>query len=294
MNLYLIASFWSNLGADISETWKKLLDALNNFISTGGWRIVLFFAVLLAGIIIIRIISRIIRRIFMRGPMDKTLGTFFLSIIKFIMYLVLVFILAGEKILNIDMTPITTAMLSAGLAISLALENSLANLANGILLIVTKPFKVGDTVEIAGISGTIKSIKMISTEIITFDNRKVFVPNSKITSDCIINISARPTRRVDLAFSVAYDNDPDKVKQIIMDALCSHPKRLADPEPMVKLSNCSDKSMDFIARCWVNSDDYWDVYWDLTESVAKGFRAANISIPRGSISVSINKEDDND
>ncbi len=264
-----------------SQFWERVKD----FIYISGWRIVMFFAVLLAGIIIIRITTKMLRRIFLKGPMDKSLGSFLTTVIKFFLYLALIFILAG--IVGISMEPLTAILLSTGLVIALALQDSLSNVSNGLIIIASKPFVVGDYIEVAGVSGTVRKIGMITTELNTPDNRKISVPNSKIMNDTIINVGARPTRRVDLQFSVSRNSDLDLVKTTLYNALTSHPKTLDNPSPMVRMSKHTQSSYDYIARAWVNSQDYWDVYWSVTEQIAKDFVAKGIETPYNIVDVKL-------
>ncbi len=200
-------------------TTLKVWEQIKDFVYTSGWRLVAFFAVLLFGIIAIRIIGKSLRRVFLKASLDKSLGGFLTFLIKFFLYLALIFILAG--IMGINLQPLTTVLLSAGLAIALALQDSLSNVSSGLIIIASKPFAVGDYIEVGGVGGSVQKIGMISTQLITPDNKKISLPNSKIMNDTIINYSARPTRRVDFVFSVGRDSNLDKVKTILLDALIS-------------------------------------------------------------------------
>lgn len=261
--------------------WEDIVK----FITNAGWQIVEFLAVLAAGIIIIRLVIMLLRRAFIKSPMSKTLSNFLLQIIKFLLYLVLVFLLA--QVASIPMTPLIAALSSVALAVALALKDSLANLANGVILMGTKPFAEGDFVEVAGVSGTVKAVHMLSTEITTSDNKRITLPNGQINSSAVINYSAKPTRRVEWKFSVNYDADIDTVKSVILGELENHDKVLTRPDPSARLSEMADSAIVFTVRAWVNNSDYWDVFFDIQESVFKAFKNAGIEIPFNQLDVNI-------
>ncbi len=264
---------------------NKFLQEVENFFATSGWKIVIFMAVLVFGIIIVRFICKILRKIMLKSSLSKTLCGFLLTILKFILYIILIFILAD--IAGISMTPLITAFGAAALAIGLALQDSLSNLANGVLIMGTKPFKIGDYVEVDGIGGTVKAIRMITVELLTPDNKKVTIPNSKVTAGNIVNYSARPTRRVDFTFDVSYDSDIEKVKAVLAQEAAKHEKIMQEPAPVVKLNKMEASSLQFILRAWVNGSDYWDVYWDMNERVFNALKQNGIEIPYNQLDVHI-------
>ena len=271
---------------------KDFFKQVGNFFATSGWTVVIFLATLVFGIIIVRLITLLIRKILLKGSMNKTLAGFLLTAVKFFLYIILFFILAD--IAGIALTPLITAFGAGALAVGLALKDSLSNVANGVLILGTKPFKVGDYVEIDGIGGTVKAIRMITVELLTPDNKKITIPNSTVTSSNIINFSARPTRRVDFTFDVSYDSDTDKVKEILLAAASKHPKIMQEPAPVVKLNKMDSSSLQFILRAWVNGADYWEVFWDINEDIFKEFKAAAIEIPFNQLDVHLkNDKEDN-
>lgn len=267
---------------------KEFWEAVTNFVMGAGWTIVTFLAAVVIGIIVIRIIMYVLRRILLKSPMEKTLTNFILTVVRFLLYLLLLFILAG--IASIPVTPLVTALGAVALAVGLALKDSLSNLANGVMLIGTKPFKEGDFVDIDGISGTVKSVKMLTTEVVTPDNKKITVPNSKITGACVVNYSTKPTRRVEWKFSVAYGTGVEDVKAVVGAELKKHPKILSVPEPMVRLSEQGESALVFTVRAWVNNPDYWDVFFDINETVLDAFIANGIEVPFNQLDVRIRKE----
>lgn len=266
------------------EFWDRVIA----FFTGAGWQIVTFLGALVIGIIVIRIVMYFLRRILLRSPMEKTLTNFILTVVRFLLYLLLLFILAG--IAKIPVTPLVTALGAVALAVGLALKDSLSNLANGVMLIGTKPFKEGDFVDIDGISGTVKSVKMLTTEVVTPDNKKITVPNSRITNACVINYSTKPTRRVDWKFSVAYGTDMALVKETIGAVLGGHDKILHVPAFMVRLSEHGESALVYVARAWVNNGDYWDVFFDVNERVLEAFAEKGIDVPFNQLDVHIKEE----
>jgi small conductance mechanosensitive channel len=168
---------------------------------------------------------------------------------------------------------------AAGLAVALALQGSLSNFASGVLIIVFRPFKSGDFVEVAGISGVVQRIDIFQTIFKTIDNKRVIVPNSQITGGAITNYSAEAQRRVDLVIGISYDSDLRKAKALLQQILAQDPRVLQEPAPIVAVNALADSSVQFVVRPWVNVDQYWPVYWDLLEKIKLQFDAEGIEIP---------------
>lgn len=181
--------------------------------------------------------------------------------------------------LGIDVTPLIAAIGAAGLVVGFALQGTLGNIASGIMILLYRPFDVGDAVSAAGVSGKVISMTMVSTVIDTFDNQRIIVPNNAIWGGVITNITANPTRRVDMTFGISYADDIDKARSILQSILDNHPLVLRDPEPVIRLHTLGESSVDFIVRPWSRTADYWDVYWDVTREVKKRFDAEGVSIP---------------
>lgn len=272
---------------DLYSVWESIVS----FLTGAGWIVVEALAALVIGIIVIRIVLSLLRKILLKRTMDNTIANFVLTVVRFALWLLLFFIVAS--IVNIPLTPLITALGSLALAVGLALKDSLTNLANGVLLIGQKPFSEGQYVSIDEVEGTVKSIGLLTTELISPDNKKIIVPNSKITSACITNFSAKPTRRIDWEFTASYDSDVETVKSTILKVLESYEKTLSDPTPMVRLSRRDDSALVFVARAWVGNADYWDVTWDINEQVFVALKAAGITIPfpQMDVHISQNKED---
>jgi len=165
------------------------------------------------------------------------------------------------------------------LAVGLALQGSLSNFAAGVLILIFRPFKIGDLVETAGVLGVVDEIGLFTTRILSLDNKRILMPNSQVTGGAITNFSAMPTRRVDLTASISYGDDIGKTRDVLLDILTSHPLVLDEPAPQVEMLKMADSSLDFVVRPWVKTEDYWTVYFEVTRSIKERFDAAGISIP---------------
>ncbi|MFA0442245.1 mechanosensitive ion channel family protein [Vibrio sp. 10N.286.49.B1] len=181
--------------------------------------------------------------------------------------------------LGIELAPLLTGFGVAGVIIGFALQDTLSNFASGVMILIYRPFDVGHLVKVAGISGTVSHMSLVSTTIRTVDNQRLVIPNNKIWGDTINNITVEKTRRVDMTFGIGYGDDIDQAKALFADILSAHPKVLKSPEPMIYVHTLNESSVDFIVRPWVKTEDYWDVYWEITESVKKGLDSKGISIP---------------
>jgi small conductance mechanosensitive channel len=187
-------------------------------------------------------------------------------------------LLALER-LGLDMTPMLAAIGAAGLVIGLALQGTLSNFASGLLIMVYRPFDVGDLISSSGVLGTVDGLTLFTTRITTLDNQSIQVPNNMVWGDVITNLTALPTRRIDMVFGISYGDDFERARGVIGEVLASHEQVLDDPEPTVRVHELGDSSVNFVVRPWVRTADYWEVYWDLTEQVKQRFDAEGISIP---------------
>ena len=212
-----------------------------------------------------------------KKEVDPTLIGFFSSTLHG--GLVLFIVIAAIGKLGVQTTSFVAVIGAAGLAVGLALQGSLSNFASGFLLILFKPFKVGDVIKAGGEAGVVVEVGILTTELKTPDNVKIIMPNSSIMGGSITNMSAHPTRRVDMVVGVGYGDDLNKAKQIMEDLLAADERVLKDPAPTVAVSNLGDSSVDFVVRPWVNSADYWAVKFDFTQAVKEKFDAEGVSIP---------------
>ncbi|MBC8416390.1 MAG: mechanosensitive ion channel [Candidatus Cloacimonetes bacterium] len=255
-------------------------DVMNKLIewgSTFGIKLIAAIAILVIGRIIAKSIRKLIVKVMDKRKVDKTISSF-ISSLAFSSLWVFV-ILAALSQLGIQTTSLMAVIGAAGLAIGLALQGSLSNFASGFLIILFKPFKVGDYVEAGGVSGTIYKITIFTTEYRTIDNKKIIVPNSQIMNGTITNYTAEKTRRVDLVLGVSYESDLKKVKDILMGIFQKHKLILKDPEPFVRLAEMAESSLNFKVRVWTKTEDYWTVYFDLTEQAKLEFDKNGINIP---------------
>ena len=220
------------------------------------------------------------------GLMDKIKGldkiepntrTFINSAVKWLLYVIL--IVSIVSILGVPMASVITVLGTAGAAVALSLQGSLANLAGGIMMVIFKPFKVGDFVEAAGVSGVVKEITLFYTVLNTPDNCRIHVPNGSLMNANIIDYSAEDTRRVDLTFACAKSESPAAIQKLILEAMRANEKVLADPAPFARLSGGTNEAMQFTARAWCKSVDYWDVYFDLTQAVTEKLGENGVQAP---------------
>ena len=256
---------------------EDLLTQIKEILAIYGLRIIAALAILVIGRWVAKRVRNLLRRMMTRGKVDKTLISFICNL-SYVAMLVFIVVAALSQ-LGIQTTSIVAILGAAGLAVGLALRGSLSNFAAGVMMIIFRPFKVGDFIEGGGASGTVEDIQIFSTQLKTADNKTVIVPNSRIFGDKIINYSAKETRRVDMTFGIGYEDDIEKAQTILEEIIGSHEKVLRDPEPVVRLHELGDSSVNFICRPWALTQDYWDVYWDVTKAVKQRFDEAGISIP---------------
>jgi small conductance mechanosensitive channel len=255
----------------------------------GFWLMNILYAALIVfvGRVVVKWLVKLSRKLMVRNNMDAMLINF-LSVIANAVLMLFVLIAALDQ-LGVDTTSMIAVLGAAGLAIGLALKDSLQNFAAGVMLVMFRPFKVGDFVEAAGTSGIIEQITIFNTIMRTGDNREVIVPNGQIYADTITNYSARDTRRIDMSFGIGYGDDLLKAKNLLNDIVKGHPKVHADPEPVIRVAELADSSVNFDVRPWVNADDYWPVRSELIEQIKLAFDENGISIPFPQMDVHLNK-----
>ena len=265
--------------------WEKIWDSIVDFFKSNIWNIILFFAVLFLGIAIIKIIINIMNKVFNKAKMEKIAQQFIMGAVKVFLYLILVLTLLS--IIGIEVTGIITALSALILAVGMALQNNIANLANGVIIVATKMFKKGDWISVNGVSGGITDINFFFTTINTADNKRITIPNSAIVNSEVENAGANKTRRVDFTFSVAYETDVELVKKIVIDVMKSNGKVIDNDKntPFCRLKTLGSSSIDFFANCWVDKEDYWDVYYYVVENVYNEFKRNDISIPYNQLEV---------
>jgi small conductance mechanosensitive channel len=256
---------------------EAIVTKLQEFVAEYGMKVVGAILILVIGRIVAKLIQKLIKALMEKSKADPALVSFVGSL-SYIAMMTFVIIAALSK-LNIQTASFIAVLGAAGLAIGLALQGSLANFASGVLMLIFKPFKVGDYIEGGGTSGVVEEIEIFTTQLKTPDNKRIIVPNASMTGGNIINYSAKDCRRVDMVFGVGYGDDLDKVKSAIDQVIAADDRVLADPAPTVGVCELADSSVNFAVRPWVKTDDYWDVFFGMHEAMKKRFDAEGISIP---------------
>lgn len=258
---------------DLSNLLAKVYELLTVY----GMRVVAAIVIFVVGRWVAGMVAKLIRRVMTKSKTDETLVSF-VGNLSYIALLAFVVIAALNQ-LGIQTASFIAVLGAAGLAIGLALQGSLGNFAAGVLMIIFKPFKVGDFIEGAGTAGVVEEIQIFNTQLKTPDNKAVIVPNAKLTGDNITNYTTKGTRRVDFVFGIGYEDDIDKARGIIQEIIDQDERVLKDQKPLIVVSELADSSVNFTVRAWTTSDDYWSFYFDTTEKVKKQFDAQGVSIP---------------
>ena len=259
--------------------WESIdiQEIISSYVIPWGINIILALAVFVIGRWLASMIVRGVKRLMKKANMDRALIGFLSSILNAVLLVVVV--IAALEQLGVNTTSVLAVFAAAGLAVGLALKDSLSNFSAGVMLIIFKPFKVGDFVEAAGISGVVEVIRIFNTQLRTGDNREIIVPNAQIYGGIITNFSAREQRRIDLVIGIGYEDDIRTAKQILKEILQAEERVLKEPTPVILVSELGESSVDLAVRPWVNSADYWDVRSDLLETIKREFDAKGISIP---------------
>lgn len=240
-------------------------------------KILTALAIFFIGKIIVNLIIKGFRKVAEKNNLDPELIGFLSSVIYWALFAMVIIAALGQ--IGVQTASFIALLGAAGLAIGLALQGSLSNFAAGVLIIMLRPFRIGDLIDVAGQLGKVEHIKVFVTELATADNKVVIIPNARVLDSNIINYSAKNTRRVDLVAGISYDDDIDQARTILTQILKADKRVLDDPEFTVAVSELADSSVNFVVRAWVKTDDYWDVYWALTEQIKKRFDEESISIP---------------
>jgi small conductance mechanosensitive channel len=279
----LYASAVNGLEMDVTNVGTALVVLKNWLLSLQGgirWvgNIIRFLVILFASWMLSKFLSSLTGRGIARiKGASSLLRTFLVNFVR--QATLLVGLVISLSALEINTSPLLALIGGAAFVVGLALQGTLANFAQGLLILAYRPFDVGDVIDAAGVSGIVDSMNMLSTTIRTFDNKLMIVPNGKIGGDTITNATASATRRVDLMFGVGYDDDIDAAQALLERIVGDHPLVLKDPEPVIKLNELADSSINFVVRPWAKTGDYWTVYWDVTAAVKREFDKAGISIP---------------
>ena len=253
------------------------MDKIKEMLTSAGGNIVLAIVISIVGALLIKYLMKLLHKVKSFEKLDPTVSHFVLNFIKWLLYVML--IIGVISILGVPMAQVIAVLASAGVAIGLALQGALSNLAGGILLMVMRPFNVGDYVDAAGASGVVQSINLFYTVILTIDNKRITVPNGSLMNSNVVDYTAEPQRRVDLVFACAKSEKPAEIQQCILDAVASSKFALQDPAPFARISGGTNEAMEFTVRVWCKTEDYWDLYFELNQSIVEAFAAKGVQAP---------------
>jgi small conductance mechanosensitive channel len=262
---------------DLGFDWNDVIEMLQTTGVEFGINLVTAIAIFYFGRMIVGLLMRGLKKMMRAQDVDVTLQTFVANLVR--MVLLTFVIIAAISSLGIQTTSFIAILGAAGLAVGLALQGSLANFASGVLIVLFRPYKVGDFVEAAGISGVVEEVQILTTVLKTGDNKMVIVPNGQVMDSVITNYSANDRRRVDMVIGVSYDDDLDKVRSTLEQLVAADDRILDDPACTIAVSALADSSVNFVVRPWVKTADYWGVMFDLTEAIKKRFDKDGISFP---------------
>jgi small conductance mechanosensitive channel len=261
----------------LAVDWAQLLE----LIQTQGVALAINAAIAIAifyvGKLVVGMIVRGMRKVMQKQEIDKTLETFISNLAR--MVLMVVVVIAAISQLGIETTSFIAIFGAAGLAVGLALQGSLSNFAAGVLIVLFRPYRVGDFIEGAGIAGVVEQVQILTTVLRTGDNKRIIVPNGQIMESIITNYSANDTRRIDMVVGVSYEDDLDKVRSVLEELVAAEERILDDPACTIAVSELADSSVNFVVRPWVSTADYWGVKFDMTEAIKKRFDKEDITFP---------------
>lgn len=262
---------------------SKIWDNILNFLPTLIFALIIFIVCEIA----MKVVLKIVDRGGKSGKIDKTIFKFLRSLINISMKCITV--VTVLSVLGVPMTSIIAVITTAGVAIGLALKDSLGNIAGGFLIMSTKPFKIGDYVSFGGVEGIVEEIGIVCTKIKTYDNKVIHCPNGSVSTSTVVNYSEEPHRRVDLQFSIDYSCDFHKAVKVISEVIAENRLILSDPAPSVRMLSHGESAIVISAKVWVNTENYWDVYFDMMEQVKEEFDKNDITIPYNKLDVNIVK-----
>ena len=278
------------MAGSFATIWNQVKSWTKNFLDGYGLVIAKALVVFVLGLLVISVIKKLVKKNSTKSrKIDNSAASFITSIVALIAYVILIIVFIAS--LGFSTAGIIAALSSVMHAVALGLQNTLASLANGILLIFTKPFKAGDFVDIGGTCGTVKEIKLFSVKLVTGDNLTVVIPNNTVFGSTIINYSKMPVRRLDIVLSVSYDSDVDNVKEIVTEYVAKDERIKKDPAPFFRLTEYGASSLNFTLRVWTDVGDFWNVRFDLLEGFLKLFAENSIEIPYDQLEVRVRKAD---
>ena len=262
---------------DLSHGLEGILNSLMTQGAALGWTLIKAFLVFIVGRLLINLVNKLIKRVLLKRDIDPSVKTFVGSLVNVVLTILLIISVVGA--LGVQTTSFAALLASAGVAVGMALSGNLANFAGGLIILLFKPFKVGDYIEAQGTGGTVKEIQIFHTILATPDNKMVYIPNGSLSSGAVTNFSRQATRRVDWTFGVDYGEDYDKVKAVIETIIARDSRILTDPAPFIALHALDASSVNVVARVWVNTADYWGVYFDINKTIYETFNEKGINFP---------------
>jgi small conductance mechanosensitive channel len=269
---------------------ESVSDKALELILVYGPKLLLAIITLLVGLWLIKTFTKSLRKAFEKRDVEQSLSKFLLSLINVTLKILLV--ISVISMVGVQMTSFIALLGAAGLAVGMALSGTLQNFAGGVVILMLKPFKVGEFVEAQGHMGTVEEIQIFSTVLKTPANQVIFIPNGGLSTSSVTNYSRENTRRMDLTFGIGYQDDIDKARKIIQDSIKDDDRILNEPaEPMIAVQNLNDSSVDLLLRLWLSNDDYWDFYWEIREKIKKAFDREGITIPYPQTDVHLHQVD---
>lgn len=260
-----------------AEYIQELITKGLNFCVESGKSIIIAILIYIVGKALIMLANRMLQKMLNRKHIDPTIQTFLKSLVNILLMVLL--IISVVSALGINTTSFAALLASAGVAVGMALSGNLQNLAGGIVVLLFRPFKVGDYIEAQGVGGTVQEIQIFHTILNTPDNKKIYLPNGSLSSGNITNYSKEPTRRVDFTISIDYGESIDKVREVLKEIITNDQRVLTTPEPVIALNALADSSVNIALRVWVKSEDYWAVYWETNEKIYNEFNRRGINFP---------------
>ncbi|MBR2491033.1 MAG: mechanosensitive ion channel [Ruminiclostridium sp.] len=256
---------------------QAFINSLMELATAVGGKIILALVVLIVGSAVIKKVVKLVAKSKGMNKVEGTVRSFIVSFVRIGLYVVLVISIIG--ILGVPMASVVAVLASAGVAVGLALQGALSNLAGGIMLMIFHPFRQGDYIEAAGVDGVVQEVTLFYTVLLSLDNKRITVPNGSLMNANVVNYSSEALRRVDLTFGCAKSEAPAQIQNLMMEAVKANGKVLADPAPFARLSGGSNEAMEFTVRAWCKGEDYWDVYFDLTQAITEAMGAKGVQAP---------------
>jgi small conductance mechanosensitive channel len=277
-----------NINLESLSWWEHALYVLRDQALEFGKNLFICIVIYFIGRKLIKYINIIVNKLLSKREFDPTVTSFLKSLISIVLTAVLIITIIN--VLGINNSSFVAILASAGVAMGMAMSGTLQNFAGGVMILVFRPYRIGDYIQAQGQEGTVKEIHIFNTEITTFDNKTVFIPNGGLSSNVVVNFNNREKRRIDLIIGVEYGTDYDFAKSTILDILQSEKRILSEPAPFIALKTLNESSVDILIRIWANTPDYWDVYFNLNEQIYKVFGKKGIGIPFPQVTVHLTKD----